>query len=106
MATITQDYIANLPEIYRDVLAAFPRFDPTRKAGRGLSFQSLYSALEGKRSLAEIRMACEELAKGGAMEIKNQIFAHPTELGEELIVAVTGGDVPEPDVPPFHPPVG
>ena len=102
--TVTKDYIDSLPKIYRDVLAAFPRFDPTRKAGFGLSYQSLYSALEGRYPVSAVRKACEQLAAGGAMEIKNEIFCNPTALGEELIAAVSGEAVPETEVPPFSPP--
>ena len=101
---VTHEYVENLPDIYRDILAAFPQFDSTRKIGYGLSFQSLYSALNGKYSLGQVRLACEAMAKGGAGEIKNEIFVHPTALGEEMIAAVTGGAVPEPAVPPFMPP--
>jgi hypothetical protein len=101
---ITADYVKSLPDIYRDILAAFPRFDPTRKVGYGLAYQSLYSALNGKYSLGEIRLACENMAAGGAVEIKNEIFVNPTPLGEELIAAITGGTVPPPAVPPFKPP--
>ncbi len=45
MATITDDYLTSLAPIYRDVLSAFPKFDPTRKTGEGLAFQSLYSVV-------------------------------------------------------------
>jgi hypothetical protein len=101
---ITEEYVKGLPEIYRDILIAFPRFDPTRRVGYGLSYPSLYSALNGKYGLGEIRMACERMAEGGVMEIKNEIFAHPTPLGEELIAAASSGRVPAQAVPPFHPP--
>lgn len=101
---ITGEYVKSLPDIYRDILAAFPRFDATRRAGYGLSYQSLYSALNGKYNLGEIRLACESMAEGGVMEIKNEIFAHPTPLGEELIAVATGGHVPARAVPPFNPP--
>lgn len=102
--TVSSSYVNALPVIYRDILAAFPKFDSTRKVGYGLSFQSLYSALEGRYSLGQIRMACNNMAKGGAVTIKNSIFAHPTPLGEKLIAAITGESVPPPAVPPFHPP--
>jgi hypothetical protein len=100
---VTHEYLESLPAIYRDILAAFPRFDATRKRGYGLSYQSLYSALNGKYTLGEIVLACQELAKGGGAEIKNEIFVHPTLVGEELIAAVTGGQVPQVAVPPFPP---
>ena len=101
---ITERYVQSLADIYRDVLSAFPSFDTTRKAGHGLSFQSLYSALDGQYTLGEIRTACKEMEKGGVVTIKNQIFAQPTQVGEELIAKVTKGRVAEPQVPPFPPP--
>lgn len=101
---VTEKYVKGLPEIYRDILAAFPRFDPTRRVGYGLSYQSLYSALDGKYNLGQIRLACERMAEGGVMEIKNEIFAHPTPLGEELIALAAGRSVPDQDVPPFPSP--
>ena len=103
--TITDEYVESLPDIYRDVLAAFPQFDPTRKFGYGLAYQSLYSALDGKYTFGQIEMACENMAEGGVMEIKHTTFACPTPLGEELIAAVTGGPIaPGLEVPPFNPP--
>ena len=102
---ITAEYVKSLPDIYRDVLIAFPQFDSTRKVGYGLAYQSLYSALDGKYTPGQIIIACENMAKGGVMEIKNEIFTRPTPLGEELIAAVTGGTVaPGLEVPPFNPP--
>jgi hypothetical protein len=99
---VTAEYVDRLPPIYRDILAAFPRFSPTRKAGYGLSYPSLYSALNGKYNIGEIKLACEQMAHAGVMEIKHAIFATPTPKGEELIAAVTGRDpAPEPGVPAF-----
>jgi hypothetical protein len=99
---VADEYVRNLPEIYRDILAAFPEFSPTRKAGYGLSFPSLYSALDGRYTLGEIELACEQMARAGVMEIKHTIFATPTPAGEELIAAVTGGNpAPKAGVPPF-----
>ena len=34
-------YAKNLPDIYRDIMAAFPAIEPGRKAGYGLAFQTL-----------------------------------------------------------------
>lgn len=101
---ITQQYVQSLADVYRDLLSAFPSFDTTRKVGHGLSFQSLYSAVDGKYTLGEIKTACREMEKGGVVEIRNHIFAHPTPIGEELIARVTEGQVAEPMVPPFKPP--
>ena len=102
---ITADYVSSLPAIYRDILAAFPQFDPTRKAGYGLSYQSLYSALNSKYNLGEIKLACEQMAEAGVMEIKHAIFVTPTPMGEELIAAVTGSSAPKLGVPPFPVPL-
>ena len=99
---VTAEYAQSLPQIYRDILAAFPQFDPTRKAGYGLSYQSLYSALNGTYTLGQIKVACEQMAQAGVMEIKHAIFATPTPSGEELIAAVTGGEpAVDTGVPPF-----
>ena len=102
MATITDDYLQTLPEIYKDVLAAFRTLDPARMVGEGLAYQSLFTALNGKYSLGQVHAACRELAKGGAVEFKNEIFVHPTMMGENLIEAITG--YPPAQLPPFSPP--
>lgn len=102
---VDAEYAESLPPIYRDILAAFPQFSPTRKSGWGLSYQSLYSALNGKYNLGEIMAACEQMAQADVMKIKHRIFATPTPLGEELIAAVTGGNVASTAiVPPFPTP--
>ena len=102
---ITDEYVESLPDIYRDVLIAFPQFNPNRKFGYGLTYQSLAAALDEKYTFGQIKMACENMAKGGVMKIKHTVFACPTPLGEELIAAVTGGTVaPGLEVPPFNPP--
>ena len=104
---ITDEYVKSLPDIYRDVLTAFPQSNPNRKFGYGLAYGSLYSELDGKYTLGQIEMACENMAEGDVMEIKNEIFTRPTPLGEELIAAVTCGTAtPKPEVPPppFNPP--
>ena len=86
-------YAAGLPAIYRDIVTAFPAIEPRRKAGYGLAFQTLAMYFANNRlgyGLAEVQEACERLANEGFLEIKNEIFAHPTELGEQLIAAATG----------------
>ena len=87
-------YARSLPPIYRDILAAFPEIEPGRKAGYGLAFQTLamhFANIRRGYSLGEVQEACKRLAEAGFIEIKNGIFAHPTDLGEQLIAAVTGG---------------
>ena len=106
MPEIAQEYVDRLAPIYQDLLKAFAEFDTSRRAGEGLAFQSLYSLLDGKYSLTEIREACQQMEAGGAMEIRHQIFAHPTELGERIITKLTGKQPPTTSVPPFSPPPG
>jgi hypothetical protein len=106
---VTEEYLKTLAPIYHDILGAFPKFDSTRKVGYGLSYQSLYSALENldkKYTFGQIKLACEQMARGGAVEIKNEIFVHPTALGEELIAAITGKHAALETVPLFTPPPG
>ena len=99
---ISDEYVNSLPEIYRDILAAFPRFNPTRMVGHGLSYQSLSSALDDKYRFGQIKTACENMAEGGVMEIRRKLLACPTPLGEKLITAITGIAAPTLEVPPFE----
>lgn len=96
-------YARGLPAIYRDILAAFPAVEPGRKAGYGLAFQTLaaHFANTGRSwSFSDVRVACDQLARNGFLQIRNEIFAHPTELGEQLIAAVTERPrASSPDVP-------
>lgn len=104
---IDDRYVKNLPDIYRDVLETYPRFNSTRIAGDGLAYQSLYSALsdaEKGYTLGQIKKACENMADVGLMVIKHSIFACPTSKGEELISAITGRVTPVSDVPPIEAP--
>ena len=60
---IDDQYVENLPEIYRDVLSTFPSFNSTRISGDGLAYQSLYSALADEKkgyTLGQIKKACEK----------------------------------------------
>jgi hypothetical protein len=101
------DYVQRLPALYREILSAFPRIEPTRRAGYGLAFQSLSADFEERgvnHSVGEIILACQELAKYGLVEIKHNIFVHPTARGEELIAALTGHQPAELSVEPLPPP--
>ena len=87
-------YAKSLPPIYHDIMAAFPVIEPGRKAGSGLAFQTLaihFANTKRGHGLEEIREACKQLADSGFVEIRNTIFVHPTDLGEQLIAVVTGG---------------
>ena len=86
-----REYAKTLPEIYRDILAAFPVIEPRRGAGYGLAFQTLtmhFVNTHKRHGFGEVRDACLRLADAGFVEIKNGIFAHPTDLGEQLIAEV------------------
>lgn len=86
-------YAQRLPEIYRDILAAFPAIEPGRRAGYGVAFQTLamhFANTRRRHAFDDVQEACARLAEAGFLEIRHGIFAHPTELGEELIAAVTG----------------
>lgn len=97
-----QKYAQNLPEIYREILSAFPRIEPTRKAGYGLAFQTLASDFESRGihfRLGDIIQACQQLQEHQFVEIKHRIFVHPTEKGERLIAILTGQQAAESKVP-------
>jgi len=101
-------YAAQLPEIYRQILAAFPAIEPNRKAGDGLAFQTMavhFANQSVSYRFPDVRAACEQLAAGGFLEIKNGMFAHPTELGEHLIAVVANKPrAPQRSVPPLPAP--
>lgn len=101
MPTITKDYVETVPEIYKDILAAFPRFNAVRGPGSGLAFQSIWSILDDDYTEGEVEAACRELARNGVVEIRNEIFVHPTAVGERLIEAITGHEIRS--LPPFPP---
>ncbi len=100
---ITAEYVDHLPVIYRDILRAFWMFNPLRRPGYGVAFQTLYSVLSDKDyTLGEIHEACVQMQKGGVLEIRNDIFAHPTPAGDELIEFVNRD---RPSVVPEFPPL-
>jgi len=104
MATVNEQYLKELPDIYREILSAFPRLEPTRKAGYGLAYQTLYESLRERCSLGDIIQACQQMQQGGAVEIKQRIFVHPTEMGEQIIEGLTGKKPRESTVPAFPTP--
>jgi hypothetical protein len=86
-------YAESLPPIYREILAAFPRIEPTRRQGDGLAFQTLAVDFDSQGkgfSLGQIMQACEQLEQQGLIKTKHRIFAHPTPLGERIIGIITG----------------
>lgn len=104
MSTDLEAYAAELPDIYRDILAVFPTVDPGRKMGYGLAFQTIMVALNNRYSLGQIQLACSQLANYDLIEIRNGMFAHPTPLGEAVISKISGRAVPSSEIPPLPPP--
>ena len=104
MSDALEQYAANLPPIYRDVLAVFPKVDPARKMGYGLAFQTIAVALDNKYSVGDIQIVSAQFANRGIAEIRNGIFVHPTPLGEQLIAMLSGLAIPESHIPPLPPP--
>ncbi len=95
-------YSETLPEIYREILSAFQRIEPNRKAGYGLAFQTLAADFKDQGlgyNLGEIIRACEQLQEHQIVTIKHRIFVHPTDFGERLISLLTGQDSREDAVP-------
>jgi hypothetical protein len=116
MAVVTQQYVDSLPPIYRDILAAFPEIAPARKVGEGLTFQTLFARLrEAARprtqrdtrrtawSYREIVEACRNMERAGAVKIEQTMFVCPTEVGEQIIAALTGKQAAEHHVDEFPP---
>ena len=103
MSRVTAEYVSKLPPIYKDILGAFAEVEPRRRRGWGLAYQSIYSGLEGRYPLGQIQLACEEMAKNDVVQIRNRIFVHPTDLGEQMIEELTGEKVPAEQVPAFPP---
>jgi hypothetical protein len=106
MSTVTDEYTRTLPEIYRDILNAFPLIEPARASGDGLTYQSIYVHLREKWSLDEIIKACEKMKEGGAVELRMRLFVCPTPLGESIIASLTGKKPSERQVPAFPVPKG
>jgi hypothetical protein len=104
MVSLPDSYVQTLPDIYRDILQSFPKIEPSRRRGYGLAIQTIHAALHDAYELGEIREACAEMARKKAVEIRNGIFVHPTELGEELVAKLSGQVVAPVQVPAFPDP--
>ncbi|MBI2806990.1 MAG: hypothetical protein HYX68_18570 [Planctomycetes bacterium] len=99
-------YAESLAPIYKEILAAFPRIEPTRKKGYGLAYQTLAADFEQARKkfkFGEIILACKALEEQGLVKTKNEIFVHPTPVGEKLITILTGNQAAELQVPELPP---
>lgn len=100
----------NLPEVYEELLKAFPEIAPGRVPGSGLAVPTLYAHLRDAHlqqhrdpwPISYVRLAVKQLAAKDIVQVQNQIFVFPTEQGENLITAVSGV-LPEPQSPPPFP---
>ena len=103
---IDQEYVDGLSPIYRDILAAFPEIEATRRAGYGTTYVILASHLTGQYSEGEIRQACESMAGVGLVKATG-VHVYPTDQGEEAISLITGHPKARPrgeGPPPIEPP--
>ena len=110
MATAEQlsSYAQNLPDIYQEILSAFPRIEPHRKAHYGLAYQTIWADMEQRKcgiSLGQLMKACERLAEQNVVEIKHRMFVHPTDTGEQLIEALAGQQAQQAAEVPALPPL-
>lgn len=102
-----REYADTLPKIYREILAAFARIEPNRKAGYGLALQTIAADSESRGlgfTLGDIIEACQQLQNNEFVQIKNRIFVLPTERGERLIAVITGKEPRRASIPPLPTP--
>lgn len=97
-------YVQSIPEVYRDILKAYPEVEPGRRPGYGLAVQTMHAHLGGKYDLGTIAEACQEMERNGVVEIRHGIFVHPTALGERIIAHLTGRVAREKRLPAFPEP--
>lgn len=110
-----QEYAKKLPKIYQDVLMQFPVIDPYRTPGSGLAIPTVYAGLkEHYREVQQqlpysnglVHQAFKNMAASGVFELRDDFFAYPRPLGEELIAILSGYQPPTLDPfpsPPGHP---
>jgi len=85
MAVVTEQYLADLPKIYQDILDVFWMFNPNQRSDRGLASDSIYAMLRDRYTIGEVTEACDLMVSGGAFRLEKEIFCFPTELGTEMI---------------------
>ncbi len=102
-----REYAAKLPQIYRDILAAFAKADPARRQGDAVQVERLMQALPGtefdtnRPTLRDINEAISNLRFEDIVEDTGYGGVHPTEVGERLIGFVTGRQAPTKVIPPL-----
>lgn len=91
-----REYAAKLPEIYKDVLIAFPKIDPERRRGdaavidRNIFFRFQLKSVESPLREWDIRQAINALCDAGILDTNEFNSLFPTEVGERLITLLTG----------------
>jgi len=84
-------YADQLPAIYRDLLKAMAQTDPERVVGDVFVAHLVHSKLEGKYSRRAIEGCLMELESQNYLSLEDRVGAiELTDLGEELLAAVTG----------------
>jgi hypothetical protein len=97
-------YAAELPPIYRQILAAFQDAQPGRLAGEDLAAVSIQAHLRNtgvRYDLPDIVDACLALVAAGLLDDTSRTFESfaPTPVGEALIAVITGREAPSRTVP-------
>ncbi len=91
-----REYIDHLPQIYKDVLIAFPRIDPNRRRGdaavidRHAFFEHKLKSFDSALRDWDIRQAINALCDAGILDTNEFSSLFPTEVGERLITLLTG----------------
>ncbi len=100
-------YAVELPQIYRDILTAFPATDPSRRRGDAIGVERIQQALPGTKSdpkrpsLRDVKEAISNLRFEEILEETGFEGVYPTELGERLIEKLTGVKAAVRVVPPL-----
>lgn len=75
-------------QLYRDILEVFASFAPNRLHGEGYAYQTIFTQsanLGREHSIQSIIEASGQMREAGIVEIRNEIFVHPTPDGELII---------------------
>ena len=106
--TWTPERLGQIPEVYRDFMTVLRPILETRDPRavlkiEGIPFGTIYSALTTRYDYDadQVRELADNLKRGGYIEEDQFGFFTPTSKGEDLIRAVTGGEVLTQQVPPL-----
>jgi hypothetical protein len=101
---VLAEYAAQLPPVYRQVLAAFLDTNPGRMAGEDVAAVSIQMHLRNtgvRYDLPDIVDACLALVAAGFLDDTSRAFESfaPTPVGEALIAVITGREAPSRTIP-------